>query len=88
MTNDELDELISDCPILYHMAESGSWKSIQEFGLLSTSALLDLFEIEGARREEIESNRRPNNVIIEHRSHGAAVVRDQKPMDDAGSLDV
>ena len=86
MTDGELDELLLDCPVLYHMAERESWPSIQRHGLLSTAALLDLFEVKGARREIIEARRRPGNVVIEHPRHGRAVVRDQKPMDDAGLL--
>ena len=42
----EIERLISRYPTLYHMAEDGSWESIQRHGLLSTSALLDRFEIE------------------------------------------
>jgi hypothetical protein len=84
VTDEELDELLGDCPVLYHMAERGSWPSIQRHGLLSTSALLDLFDVQGERRQTIEARRRPENVVIEHPEHGRAVVRDQKPMDDAG----
>ncbi len=84
MTDAELNELLRDCPTLYHMAERGSWPSIREHGLLSTSALLALWEIEGASRAPIEKERRPENVVIEHPTFGRAVVRDQKPMNDAG----
>lgn len=84
MTDAELAELIRDCPTLYHMAERGSWPSIQRHGLLSTSALLDLYDVQGARREAIEGCRRPEGVSIEHPVLGRAAIRDQKPMDDAG----
>lgn len=84
MTDDELAELLRDCPTLYHMAERGSWPSIRRHGLLSTSALLDLWQVEGQRREEVEAARRPEGVALEHPTLGRAVVRDQKPMDDAG----
>ncbi len=82
MTEAELSELLQDCPVLYHMAERGSWPSIQRHGLLSTSGLLDLYGISGAEREAIEARRRPTNVEIQRASLGRAVVRDQKPMDD------
>lgn len=62
------------------MAESGSWRSVRERGLLSTSALLDLFEVSGSKRREIESEWRPNIVPIEHPIHGTAAIRDQWPM--------
>jgi hypothetical protein len=42
VNENELQELLADCLVLYHMAERGSWGSIQRHGLLSTSALLDL----------------------------------------------
>ena len=84
MTEIELAELLRDCPVLYHMAERGSWGSIQNYGLLSTSALLDLFKVTGIRRETIEAKRRPENVVIEHPAVGRAVVRDQKPIDNSG----
>jgi len=67
-------------PRLYHMAEAGSWPSVQRHGLLSTSALLDLFEIIGAEREAIESARRPESVKISHSEHGTAWIRDNKPI--------
>lgn len=42
-------------PRLFHMAEAGSWPMIREHGLLSTSALLDLFGVVGSNRDVIES---------------------------------
>ena len=84
VTETELAELLRDCPTLFHMAEAGSWPSIRRHGLLSTSALLDRWEVTGLRREAIEAARRPESAVIEHPTFGRAVVRDQKPMDDAG----
>lgn len=73
------DHLIELHPRLYHMAEGGSWPSIERHGLLSTMALLDKFEVvEG--REAIESARRGSMVTITHPAYGEAVIRDQKPM--------
>lgn len=84
MTEDELDELVSNCPTLYHMAERGSWPAIRDYGLLSTSALLDLYGIDGPPRERIERRHRPSSVPIEGEGLPGAVVRDQIPMSDAG----
>ena len=78
----EFERLISWYPTLYHMAEDGSWESIRKHGLLSTSALLDRFEIEGEERLAIESARRPELVRIEHPEHGEAFIRDNKPMQE------
>lgn len=77
-------ELATLYPWLYHMAEAGSWEGIVRHGLLSTSALLDLFEVRGVDRERIEAMRRSESVLITHPVHGRAVIRDQKPMDDTG----
>ena len=69
-------------PEVYHMAQMGSWPSIQMHGLLSTSALLDLFEIQGAERFKLESQWRPQSRKITHPVHGSAVIRDQWPIPD------
>lgn len=84
VNNNELEKLIADCPSLYHMAERGAWASIQERGLLSTSALLDLYEIDGQERINIEATRRPTCININHIDLPQAVIRDQIPMDDNG----
>ena len=82
MTEAELDELLSDCPVLFHMAEAGSWSSIRRHGLLSTQALLDLFAVEGGKRETIEARRRPQGVVLEDAEHGRVKIRDNKPIND------
>jgi len=69
-------------PRLYHMAEPGIWPSIRRHGLLSTSALLSLYQIRGEQRREIESCHRPQSIEIRHEKYGTAVIRDQKPMGD------
>jgi hypothetical protein len=78
-----IEELTKYFPVLFHMAQDGSWESIKKHGLLSTSALLDLFELSGEDREAIESRRRPRSITISHPLHGAAVIRDQAPISDA-----
>jgi hypothetical protein len=64
------------------MAHTDSWPGIAAHGLLSTSALLDLFEVSGEKRYHIESDRRPDSVVITHPGLGRAVIRDNKPMSD------
>ena len=76
------ERLAGRYPVLYHMAEDGSWESIRRIGLLSTSALLDRFEVEGERRYAIESTRRPEIVTLEPPERGTALVRDNKPMQE------
>jgi hypothetical protein len=86
MNTIELEELVRDCPTLYHMAEQGSWHSIYERGLLSTTALLDLYGVTGGPRQLIENQRRPRSVSLEHPELPRAVIRDQFPMSDSGLL--
>src|SRR5260370_23479191 len=83
-------ELAEHYPRLYHMAEAGSWASIQRHGLLGTGALLDLFEVTAEKRRPILTQQRTQDVTITHPEHGRAVIRDQKPLNRAkleGCLD-
>lgn len=80
------DELVARHPIAWHMAEDGNWPGIQSNGLLSTSALLDLYEVSEVLRRQLLSERRPHSVTIRHDGLPDAVVRDQKPMTDAALL--
>ena len=73
------EQLISAYPRVFHMAEGGSWPKIRKHGLLSTNALLDLFQKSGEKRSKIESQWRPCSVQIYHPKYGKAVIRDQKP---------
>jgi hypothetical protein len=73
-------DFIARFPNLYHMAEPNSWPSIRKYGLLSTTALLDLFEIRGQLRNALESQHRAHSVAITHPKYGTAVIRDQKPL--------
>lgn len=84
MTEEELEELYTDCPSLFHMAERESWQSIRERGLLSTSALLDLYQITGPERDRIEGQRRPEGILLSAPGLPRAAIRDQSPMDDVG----
>jgi hypothetical protein len=79
----DLDELVELHPRLYHMSDSTSWPGIKAHGLLSTSALLDLFQVEPQLRIRIEMHRRPEPVRLEHPTHGTVVIRDNKPVSDS-----
>jgi len=76
------DYLAERYPVLYHMAEAGSWPSVERHGLRSTCALLDLFGIDRPERAAIELRRRPESVPIEHPIHGTAWIRDNKPISE------
>jgi len=74
-----VDKLIAIYPKLYHMAERDAWPSIRSRGLLSTVALLEKCGVLGQRRFELESEHRPEKVLIGEGSE-QVVLRDQKPM--------
>lgn len=78
--NDE--ELVYHYPRLYHMAAKGSWPSIRQHGLLTTSQLVDLYEAHADVRERVLGQRRPKVVTLHHPVHGDAVIRDQAPLRD------
>lgn len=73
-------DIVSHYPRLYHMAQRGSWQSIKRHGLLSTHALIDLYEVEEPVRSAILRQRRPSSVPLQHEEHGEAIVRDQIPL--------
>ena len=77
----DIEQLATLYPCLYHMTEAGAWPRIQQLGLLSTSAALDLFKIKGDRRRPFESEQRALRMLVPHWSHPEAIVlRDQKLM--------
>ena len=73
------DEIADRWPRLFHMAEAGSWPSIQRHGLLSAQALCDLYDVRQSQRDELLARKRPHSVQITHPEHGTAWVRDIKP---------
>lgn len=75
-------ELVELHPQLFHMAEEGSWPSIRDNGLMSTTALLDHFEVNGQERIDIEERNRRTAKRITHPFRGSVVIRDQIPMTD------
>jgi hypothetical protein len=75
-----VDELCFKYPLVWHMAEDGTWPSIAANGLLSTSALLDLYGYAGETRAAVESHYRPTSVSINAHGHPTVVIRDQGPI--------
>lgn len=73
-------DFIKRYPTLFHMAEAGSWPSIRDLGLMSTSAVLDHHGLSGTEREAIESGHRPTKLAVRAGAPGAIVLRDQIPM--------
>ncbi|MBY0282006.1 MAG: hypothetical protein K2W94_07625, partial [Alphaproteobacteria bacterium] len=79
-------ELAEKHPCLYHVTEPGAWESIKKRGLLSTTHLLDLFEIKGQQRQEIEERRRPTTIQLEHPIHGSVIINDNIPLSEKALL--
>jgi hypothetical protein len=69
-------------PRLYHMAHEAAWERIRRHGLLSTSSLLNLWEVKGNERRAIESEVRKTSIVLVHPHHGKVVIRDQKPLNE------
>jgi hypothetical protein len=67
-------------PRLYHMAHEEAWEQIRRYGLLSTSSLLNLWEVNDQERGAIENEIRRNEVELKHPRRGKIVIRDQKPL--------
>ena len=78
------EELWRHYPVLYHIAWGGSSPSIQEHGLLSTKALLRLYKKTNEEIVALTRVRRAHWVEIDCPGRPSAVLRDQKPMTDAG----
>ncbi|MDZ4323201.1 MAG: hypothetical protein U1A05_03845, partial [Alphaproteobacteria bacterium] len=57
-------------------------KDIKQNGLLSTTRLLDLFEIDKEKRIIIEEKRRPSSLVIEHSRYGRAIINDNLPLNE------
>jgi hypothetical protein len=76
----KLDELVERHPVLFHMAEDGTWPSIQQRGLLSTAALVDLYNPPAAVRDGVLNEIRRHSITLDDSALGPAVVRDQAPL--------
>jgi hypothetical protein len=73
-------DLVSLYPQLHHMAEGGSWASIQQIGLRTTRQLVDECDPDPATREEILGQRRERSYTLTHPVAGAVTIRDQGPL--------
>lgn len=71
-------DLIEYYPCLYHVTATENWDLIRQRGILSASALMELFEVDGDRRERLTRQRRSESEVLEHAEHGRAIVRDNK----------
>jgi hypothetical protein len=74
------EQLIELYPRLFHMANAGSWPTIQSEGLLSTRQLVDACNPAQAVRDAILRQRRPRSITLTHPTQGQVIVRDQGPL--------
>ena len=87
MTQAQLKAFLKRHRRLYHFAEMDAWNSIRTDGLLSTSALLDRYEVQGKARFALESTRRGGMSTLKKEGLPDVVIRDQKPLSDASLRD-
>ena len=66
-------------PTLYHMAEDGSWPSILDRGLLSTRAIVDLYQPDEETRAEILTTIRRRKITLTRDGLPDVTIRDQVP---------
>lgn len=78
------EDLWQQYPVLYHIAWGGSWPSIRKYGLLSAKVLLRSYGKSKAEIAALTQARRQHWVEIDCPGRPRAVLRDQKPLTDAG----
>ena len=71
-------------PWLCHVSLATDVASIHKHGLLSTSSLLDLFEVPETDRQLYEREPRSKAVTLVHSLHGRTVLNDQAPLHAGG----
>ena len=82
MNRSELEHFLGNHPSLYHFAEPGAWEAIRLNGLLSTSALLDLYSVSGHSRFRLESMKRPTTERLTKAGLPDALIRDQHAINE------
>lgn len=77
------DEFVQRYSQVFHVTAPGSWPNIEALGLLSTSALLDLYGVPKDERVPLEERRRPDPYPLFDPRYGQAVLRDQHPLSES-----
>lgn len=72
-------QLASLHPTLYHMAEDGTWPTIRERGLLSTQAIVDLYQPDEETSATVLSSVRRTKITLTSADLGDITIRDQIP---------
>lgn len=74
------DQLVTDYPRVYHMAEVGTWPSIKQHGLLSSNEVARRSGAQGAAAAALRRGHRAGKVTVAVPGVGDVVLRDQIPM--------
>ena len=77
------DDLVRRYPRCYHLASAGALPSIQRLGLLSTSRLLEEWEVPAEKRHRLTTRLRHQPERVIHPAHGVADIRDQHTMNES-----
>lgn len=76
----DTSDFVARYPRLFHMAAVGSWPSIARLGLLSTRALVDVYDPPPRERDEILNGVRRRSFRLEAQGLPGATIRDQLPL--------
>lgn len=76
-------ELVGLYPVIYHMAELGTWESIRDHGLLSSNEVARRSGATGQAALALRRHHRPANTTVDVPGIGRVVLRDQIPMPPA-----
>ena len=79
----DIDLLLARHPQVFHVVPAEAWPSVEQHGLLSTAALLDLHVPDAEERRRLLRTRRlaPHRLASpDHPDLGIAVLRDQLPL--------
>lgn len=74
-------EFIRLYPRLFHVAEDGSWPSIERSGLLTAASLVERWQVAEPLRSRLLTEVRTEPTTITHPVLGSAVVPDQPALD-------
>jgi hypothetical protein len=74
------EQLLGHSRRIYHLTPTAHVDSIRRYGLLSTSALLERFQVPREERDRLEGARRGKPEPLTHPKWGSVQLRDQHPL--------
>lgn len=77
------EQFVELFPTLFHLAAVSAWPGIEEYGLLSVSALCDLCRVPPSDRVALEARPRRDSVPLFLPSGATAEIRDQGPLSES-----